>query len=151
MIQIRESCFETNSSGCHIFMFPHNMDIKVPKTVFLNDEHNTVDNMPNLFFNDCNWGEEYTTPFIQFLYKCGVETIIYLGKHQYVKDAIERFKMYDCSNCEDDTGLSQSDLKKVCFGIGVKVIERSTDGGYDFNEEVKKEGDFEDWCSYRLS
>lgn len=148
MIQIRNSMFETNSSSCHVFMFPNGMNIKIPSTVILNDDYNTKDNMPNLYFNDINWGESYTTPFIQFLYKCGVKKIKYTGKYKYVTDAIEKYKNlddYDLYGLYNDA----ESIKKVCFGDNVKIT--TMEDYMVSDEEVSKCGNFEDWCAIRLS
>lgn len=148
MIQIRHDMFETNSSSCHVFMFPKDMGIHIPTIVNLNDEWATEDNMPNLFFNDCNWGEEYTTPFIQFLYKCGVKTINYSGRYDYVKKAIEEYKdKTDFDLC--GLHINEHDLLKVCFGTDVKLT--TMEDWMVSQEEIDKIGNFEDWCDYRLS
>lgn len=150
MIQIRNDMFETNSSSCHVFMFPKGMGIRVPSTVVLNDEYNTVDNMPNLFFNDINWGEEYTTPFIQMLYRCGVKEIKYSGKNKYVTEAIEKYKEEDNSNAQlEYPRLDVTYFKKVVFGTDVKLT--TMEDWMVCDDEVAKEGDFEDYCAVRLS
>jgi len=150
MIQIRYDMFETNSSSCHVFMFPKDMEIIVPSTVVLNDEYATVDNMPNLYFNDINWGEEYTTPFIRMLYNCGVKEIKYTGKNQYVKDAIKKYKDEDNSNISlYYPSIDINTFKKIVFGTDVKIT--TMEDWMVSQEEVDKIGDFEDWSAIRLS
>ena len=151
MIQFRHSMFETNSSSCHVFMFPKGMGIKVPSTVTLYDTYEeTTDNMPNLFFNDINWGEEYTTPFIRMLYRCGVKEIKYTGKSKYVNEAIEKYKNVDNSDASlyyPSTNISK--FKKIVFGTDVHITEM--EDWMVSKEEVAKEGDFEEYYSLRLS
>ena len=151
MIQIRNNMFETNSSSCHVFMFPKDMGIHIPSTVTLDDDYDTVDNMPNLFFNDSNWGENYATEFIKFLYKSGVKTIKYSGKHKYVNEAIEKYK--DKTDFElhlrRTVGMTEHELKKICFGTDVHLT--TMEDYMVCQEEIDKIGDFEDWNSYRLS
>ena len=151
MIQIRYDMFETNSSSCHVFMFPKDMGITVPSTVVLyNTYDEIIDNMPNLYFNDINWGEEYTTPFIRMLYNCGVKEIKYTGKDQYVKDAIKKYKDEDNSNISSYyPHIDINTFKKIVFGTDVKIT--TMEDWMVSQEEVDKIGDFEDWCSIRLS
>lgn len=150
MIQVRYDMFETNSSSCHVFMFPKGMGVKVPSTVKLNDDYDTVDNMPNLFFNDINWGEEYTTPFIRMLYRCGVKTIKYTGKDKFVTDAIEKYKDEDNSDAQlEYPRLDIKYFKMVVFGTDVKLT--TMEDWMVSDDEVAKQGDFEDYCAVRLS
>lgn len=150
MIQFRQSMFETNSSSCHVFMFPKGMGVKVPSTVELNDDYCTVDNMPNLFFNDINWGEEYTTPFIRMLYRCGVKTIKYTGKDKFVTDAIEKYKDEDNSDVQlEYPRFDIKSFKMIVFGTDVKLT--TMEDWMVSDDEVAKQGDFEDYCAVRLS
>ena len=151
MIQIRNSMFETNSSSCHIFMFPKSMGIKVPSTVVLYDTYEeTKDNMPNIVFNDINWDEEYTTPFIRMLYACGVKEIKYTGKDQYVTDAIEQYKDQDNSNISlYYPRINKDHFMKMVFGTDVHLTVM--EDWMVSQDAIDKEGDFEDWCSIRLS
>ena len=147
MIQIRTDMFETNSSSCHVFLFPRNMEICIPSVINLDDEYYTKDNMPNLIFNDCNWGEDDTTPLIQFFYKCGVKTINYIGRHKYVTEAIEKYK--DQTDFDYICGLpfNEASLKKACFGTNVKI---ETIEDCDLSEE-RFDDEIEDWDYIRLS
>lgn len=146
MIQIRNGIFETNSSSCHVFMIPKNTDIKIPKTVILEDEC-SADNMLNIYFNDINWGKDDIEPFIQFLYKCGVQEIRYNGRYSYVNDLIKKYKNSDPN--EFYIRRNEESLKKVCFGTGIKL---TTMEDYEVCEEsVNNLGDFEDWYPIRLS
>lgn len=150
MISIRYDMFETNSSSCHVFMFPKGMGVKIPSIVKLNDDYDTVDNMPNLFFNDINWGEEYTTPFIRMLYRCGVKRIKYTGKDKFVTDAIEKYKDEDNSDAQlEYPRLDIKQFKMVVFGTDVKLT--TMEDWMVSDDEVAKQGDFEDYCTVRLS
>ena len=150
MIQIRYDMFETNSSSCHVFMIPKNMGIKVPSTVELNDDYGTTDNMPNLFFNDINWGEEYTTPFIRMLYKCGVKEIKYTGKDKFVTKAIEKYKDEDNSDAQlHYPRLNIKHFKMIVFGTDVKLT--TMEDWMVSDKEVAKHGDFENYYAIRLS
>ena len=147
MIQIRFDMFETNSSSCHVFMFPKGMEIKIPPVVFLDDSGGSKDNMPNLYFNDINFGEDYTTPFIQMLYRCGVKEIKYTGTDKYVTEAIEKYKDEDNSNA--NLHIDKNNFTKAVFGVGTKVT--TMEDYLVCDEEIAKLGDFEDWHAIRLS
>ena len=155
MIQIRNSIFETNSSSSHAFLFPKDANIKIPSTVVLYDTYDdTLDNMPNLYFNDCNWGEEYTTPFIKFLYKYGVKEIKYTGRHQYVTEAIDKYKTVDPSDITidrfEELMASEENLLRICFDSGVKLKTLSDDWERQ-QKYVDPNNEYDHWCSYRLS
>lgn len=151
MIQIRQSIFETNSSSCHVFMFPKNLDIRIPSTVVLNDDYHTYDNLPNLYFNDaCYFEEDSAISFIKFLYKSGVKNIKYTGNRSIVHDAIKKYKNETDFNINThDFYTSLKNLQKICFGTNVKLVVMEDHDVCD--ENVAKYGDFESYCAYRLS
>ena len=81
MIQIRKSCFETNSSSVHVLVIPKDTKIDIPRKVFLSGgeygwssdtEYDTL----NYFYQAClDSGREELEKFFDYLKRKGVEEI----------------------------------------------------------------------------
>lgn len=156
MILIRQGMFETNSSSNNVFVFK-DTEIHIPKNVVLHDEHfkNTLDNMPNLYFNSaCIWSDENGVEFIKFLYKCGVETIKYDGNNMSVKEAIKQYKGktdIEMSPYCSGTSVGKENMKKICFGTNVKLLVMQ-DWEWEYGDTLKERvGEYDSFCYYRLS
>ena len=79
MIQIRQGCFETNSSSCDVYVFDPNQKVSVPLTVELvvGDESTPLNRIFNYYYD---WfiyfpQEPDLGHFICTLYKLGVKNI----------------------------------------------------------------------------
>jgi hypothetical protein len=84
------------------------------------------------------------------LYRCGVKTIKYTGKDKFVTDAIKKYKDEDNSDAQlEYPRLDVKYFKMVVFGTDVKLT--TMEDWMVSDDEVAKQGDFEDYLAVRLS
>ena len=138
MLQIRTSCFETNSSSANILIIPKSQGIHVPnRFIYVDDETSTRPSELVIYkiIHGWNANRENIDKLVNFLYISGVEEIIYGGNDRYFEDAINKYK----NNPEDigvPDGWNKEVLKLALFGNYSEVeyfSEGQTRPNYDEN------------------
>lgn len=118
MIQIRTSCFETNSSSANVLIIPKSQSIHVPKRfIFMDDDTSSkpielvIHSIISCYGNE----RENIDKIVNFLYTSGVEEIIFGGRNPYFEDAINKYK-----DNPEDMGIpdnwTKEQLKYALFG-----------------------------------
>ena len=123
MIQIRYSCFETNSSSANVLIIPKNQGINVPKRfIYVDDDTSTRPSELVIYKIIHGWksDRENIDKLVNFLYLSGVEEIIYGGHDGYFQRVVDKYKDHP-EDMGVPNGWSKEELKFALFGIESEV------------------------------
>ncbi len=129
MIQIRTSCFETNSSSANILIIPKSQGIHVPQRfIYVDDETSLKPSEKVIYSIIHGWkaDRENIDKLVNFLYISGVEEIVYGGHDSYFERAIEQYKDHPEDMGVPD-GWNKEVLKFALFG-NESEIQHFSDG-----------------------
>ena len=119
MIQIRYSCFETNSSSVNVLIIPKSQGTHVPKRfIYVDDETSLKPSEKVIYSITHGWSSsirDNIDKIVNFLYLNGVEEIVYGGHDRYFEEAINKYQ----GRPEDlgiPNGWSKPELIGAIFG-----------------------------------
>ena len=119
MIQIRYSCFETNSSSVNVLIIPKSQGTHVPKRfIYVEDETSLKPSEKVIYSITHGWSSsirDNIDKIVNFLYLNGVEEIVYGGHDRYFEEAINKYQ----GRPEDlgiPNGWSKPELIGAIFG-----------------------------------
>ena len=119
MIQIRYSCFETNSSSVNVLIIPKSQGTHVPKRfIYVDDETSLKPSEKVIYSITHGWSSsirDNIDKIVNFLYLNGVEEIVYGGHDRYFEEANNKYQ----GRPEDlgiPNGWSKPELIGAIFG-----------------------------------
>ena len=155
MIQIRKSCFETNSSSVHALVIPDDQTISIPTKVTLYGgeygwENDVDDDTLNYFYQACvDKGRAEVDRFFNYLKSKGVEEINAPELH-WVKNEYSNYEYAENNDGwvdhseeipYDELFGNESLLDRFLFGNSSYVHTGNDNSDLDWTDDLKNKND----------